>query len=181
MVFGGGMKTNAAFVVLSAMIAVSTAQASAAEVIKAPVGSALVHGESLNPYENSWQMEVAKKDGTTNHDAGVWKDRFEIIDIDGKSYGVRIQDATFKSANGEVAATTRTINIFERRMMAPVTRFYERHLIGKEASSVHIAFKPNAMSLESSADGKTEKTERSVSPAFDFDGGLYALLWSTFP
>src|SRR5262245_45219511 len=66
--------------------------------VKVPVGSTLVNGEVLKPFENSWRMQVTKKDGTKNPDAGLWKDRFEFIDIDGKGYGVRIQDAIFKTS-----------------------------------------------------------------------------------
>src|SRR5262245_49178588 len=149
--------------------------------IKVPVGSAMVKGQWLKPFENSWRMQVTKKDGTTNSDAGAWKDRFEVIDIDGKQYGLRIQDATFKGKNGDIAATTRTINVFERETMAPVTRWYERHVIGKEDSSVHIAFKRGSMALESRLGDKLETRNVTVQPAFDFDGGLYALLWSAFP
>jgi hypothetical protein len=152
-----------------------------AGAVKVPVGSALVNGESLKPFENSWRMQVMKRDGTTNSDAGLWKDRFEVIDIDGKQYGLRIQDATFKRNNGDIAATTRTVNVFERRTMAPVTRLYERHVIGKEDSSVHIAFKRGSMVLESRNGHKIETKNIAVQPAFDFDGGLFALLWLAFP
>jgi hypothetical protein len=151
------------------------------DAVKAPVGSQLVNGESLRPFENSWRMQVTKKDGTTNADAGLWKDRFEVIDIDGKQYGVRVQDAIFKAKNGGIAATTRTVNVFERKTMAPVMRRYERHVTGKEDSSVHIAFKRGQMALESRAGGKIETRNIAAEPAFDFDGGLYALLWSAFP
>jgi len=149
--------------------------------LRVPVGSALVNGASLKPFENSWRMQVTKKDGTTNFDAGLWKDRFEVIDIDGKHYGVRIQDATFKGKNGDIAATTRTVNVFERGTMAPVTRWFERHVTGKEESSVHIAFKRGSMALESRIGNKIETRGVAVQPAYDFDGGLYALLWSALP
>jgi hypothetical protein len=149
--------------------------------VRVPVGSALVNGESLKPFENSWRMQVTQKDGTTNADAGLWKDRFEVIDIDGKQYGLRIQDATFKRSNGDIAATTRTINVFERRTMAPVTRWYERHVSGKKDSSVHIAFRRGSMVLETRTGDKIEMKNIAVQPAFDFDGGLFALLWLAFP
>jgi hypothetical protein len=168
------------------MLAVLTTSASAgaqaeAGAVQVPVGSALVNGASLKPFENSWRMQVTKKDGTTNSDAGLWKDRFEVIDIDGRHYGVRIQDATFKGKNGDIAATTRTVNVFERGTMAPVTRWYERHVTGKEESSVHIAFKRGSMAVESREGNKTETRSALVQPAYDFDGGLYALLWSALP
>ena len=175
------MNNAAQFIVLLAMAASAHVHANDPDAIKAPVGSALVNGASLKPFENSWRMEVTRKDGTTNHDAGLWRDRFEVIDIDGKAYGVRIQDAAFKNAAGQVAATTRTVNVFERRTMAPVTRSFERHVTGQPDSSVHIAFKPNSVTLESSRDGKSERKKLAVVPAFDFDGGMYALLWSAFP
>jgi hypothetical protein len=136
--------------------------------VKVPVGSALVNGESLKPFENSWRMQVTKKDGTTNRDAGLWKDRFEVIDIDGKEYGIRIQDALFKAKNGDIAATTRTINVFERQTMAPVTRWYERHVAGKEDSSVHIAFKRGCLALESRTGNKVETRNLAVQPGVRF-------------
>src|SRR5215470_2583280 len=135
----GGSMNPCLEVIAAAVIASASSSAHVDDdaVVRAPVGSTFVHGESLQPFENCWRMQVTKKDGTTNRDAGLWKDRFEVIDIDGRAYGVRIQDATFRNATGEVAATTRTINIFDRRTMAPVTRSYERHVAGKGDSSVH--------------------------------------------
>ena len=151
------------------------------DVLKAPVGSPLIRGESLRPFENAWQMQVTKKDGASLADAGTWKDRLEILDIDGKTYGVRTQDAAFKNASGNVTATTHTVNIFERGTMAPVTRQYARHVTGKDDSSVNIAFKSGSMTIVWNNEGKTEKRKVAVPPAFDYDGGLFALLWSAFP
>jgi hypothetical protein len=180
---GNGRRALAGFSGSALFLAVlsATAADSGPPTIKAAVGSAIVNGESLQPFENSWRMQVTKKDGTVNADAGLWKDRFLVIDIDGREYGLRIQDATFKGKNGAIAATTRTINVFERRTMAPVTRWYERHVTGKEDSSVHIAFRRGSMALESRRGDKVETKNVAVEQAFDFDGGLYALLWSAFP
>jgi hypothetical protein len=169
------------FFSITLVLAVNTPVDDHPGTVKTPVGSVIVNGESLKPFENSWRMQLTKKDGTINSDAGLWKDRFEVIDIDGKEYGVRIQDATFKGKNGAIAATTRTINVFERRTMAPVTRWYERHVIGREDSSVHIAFKQGWVSLKSRTGDKVRRKHIAVDQAFDFDGGLYALLWSAFP
>jgi len=175
-----GLNTSIGIVAMLAITASLVADGGPGAV-KAPVGSAVVNGESLKAFENSWRMQVTKKDGSVNSDVGLWRDRFEVIDIDGKEYGVRIQDATFKGKNGTVAATTRTINVFERRTMAPVTRWYERHVNGQEDSSVHIAFKRGWMALESRNGDKVETKNIAVEQAFDFDGGLYALLWSACP
>ena len=169
-----------ACLISTAMIASATARADD-HARKIEVGNSIVNGELLKPFENSWTMQVTRKDGTVNHDAGLWRDRLELIDIKGKTYGVRFQDATFKNKDGVVVGTTHTVNVFDRATMAPVTRSFERHMVGKEGSSVNIAFEPHKMKLETTADGKTEKKDFRVEPAFDFDGGLYALLWSAFP
>lgn len=174
------MNTIAQLLAVSALLAGAGAPAEESIPVRVSVGSALVNGESLEPYENSWRMEVTRG-GETNHDAGLWKDRFEVIDIDGKSYGVRFQDATFKNKAGNVAATSRTVNVFDRRTMAPVTRYYERHAVGKDDARVHIAFRAKAMTVTTGTDGRESPKKFSVAPAFDFDGGLFALLWSAFP
>lgn len=173
------MDIRLATLVLTALLA--SAQARAEDPVKAPVGSALVHGESLKPYENSWRMQITAKGGTSPRNAGIWRDRFEVIDIAGKSYGIRLQDASFLNAAGEVAATTKTLNVFDRATMAPVTRAYERHVSGKADSITRIAFAARQLKLDKFDDGKSISVKRKVEPAFDFDGGLYALLWSAFP
>ncbi|SRR6266404_2361533 len=88
---------------------------------------------------------------------------------------------SFKGKTGEVAATTRTLNVFDAKTLAPITREFERHMVGGDDSKLTIIFRGNSMKIENTEKGKTETREVPTTEAFDFYGGVYALLWVALP
>jgi len=145
------------------------------------VGDRLVDGRRLIPYENSWKMSVTTKDGITRQDAGIWRDRFEVIEIAGKEYGLRLQGASFKNKDGEVVATTKTTNVFERSTMAPITREFVSAKAGVIDEITRVDFNLGSVSVATTKDGKAQKKRAAAELAFDFDGGMYALIWAALP
>ena len=149
--------------------------------LKVAVGDPIVNGARLQPYENQWSMSMVKPDGTVIADAGNWKDELKAVQIDGKVALQRTQQATFKNRKGEVAATTKTVNVFDARTMAPVSRAFEKHLDGGSDSSLSIRFSPDSLRLERVDGGKAEVKNLPTTMAFDFYGGIYAVLWAAMP
>jgi len=153
----------------------------AAQTQEIKVGDSQVHGERLQPYTNQWQMKVTRPDGTVQEDAGTWNDQLEAVSIDGKECWKRTQSAAFKRKTGEVAATTKTVNVFDAKTMVPISREFERHIIGGDDSKLKISFRGDSMKVESIEKGKSEVHEIATSNAYDFYGGVYALLWVALP
>jgi len=148
---------------------------------KVAVGDAVVHGETLKPFTNKWGMKLIKSDGSIVQDGGFWTDELEAVEINGRPCWRRTQRATFKKSNGEVAATNKTVNVFDRKTLEPVTREFELHSVGGEDTSVKISFSSSLMKVENTQKGKTEVKELATTPAFDFYGGVYAVLWVALP
>ena len=144
-------------------------------------GDSRVHGEHLQAFTNQWKMKVVRPDGSVLEDAGSWTDELSATTIEGRSCWKRSQAATFKRKTGEVAATTSTVNIFDAKTMAPVLREFERHVAGGDDSKVRIEFRGRSMKIESTTNSKTEVREVATTEAFDFYGGVYALLWAALP
>jgi len=136
--------------------------------LKITVGDPIVNGARLQPYQNQWSMTMVKPDGDVVQDAGNWKDELEAVEINGKPALQRTQMATFKKRNGEVGATTRTINIFDRKTLAPLSRAYEKHIRGGSDSSLSIKFGADSMKLENTENGKSEVKELPTTAAYDF-------------
>src|ERR1700724_530344 len=124
-------------------------------------------------------MATVTKTGERRADAGAWKDRLDTISIGGTTYLRRTQVASFKRKNGTVAATTATINVFDRKTLAPISRLFRQHVMSTGQDVVDkITFTRNAVTVASTANGKTVvRKSGSNRPAFDFYGGLYAVGW----
>jgi hypothetical protein len=157
--------------------------ASAATSQSVSVGSRLVHGSTLQPYTNAWQMATVSKTGERRADAGTWTDRLERVTIGGKSYFKRTQIASFKRKNGAVGATTETVNIFDARTLAPMSRTFKQRVVTTGQTSTRaVRFDPGLTIVTTTASGKTHvTTTRSSRHAFDFYGGVYALIWIALP
>ena len=140
-----------------------------------------VHGEYLQPYTNEWRMKLVRPDGSVLEDAGMWSDQLESMLVDGRSCWRRTQHATFKRSNGEIAATTKTVNVFDARSLRPLFREFERHIVGGDDSKLKITFRNDSLKIETTEHGQIEVREPITSEAFDFYGGLYALLWVALP
>lgn len=154
--------------------------ADAAPPVRTPVGDSLLDGARLQPYANQWNMDMTK-DGVENPHAGIWKDKLELVQFAGRDCWKRTQDATFTKKDGSVAANNITTNIFDRKTMAPLYREFRSTRPGQPAQDVRITMSGGAMQIESTSAGNTTRRKVKVQPAFDYDGGLYAVLWSAYP
>jgi len=148
--------------------------------VKVTVGDAAVSGAKLQPYKNSWGMTVIKPDGTVLSDVGTWDDLLELVNVNGRECFRRTQIARYKK-NGQVVTTTTTINVFDRKTMAPISRSFEKHGGPAGDRSQSITFGEKSMKIETTVDGKPVVKEVPTTAAFDFYGGLYAVLWVALP
>ena len=91
--------------------------------------------------------------------------------------------ATFKKKNGAVGATTETINVFDAQTLAPISREFQQHVVAPSKDVIYKdTFADRLVTLETSENGKTVvKRVRTNASAFDFYGGVYALLWVALP
>jgi len=160
---------------------VATAGAQDAKPVVVSVGDASVRGDRLQPFKNKWHMSVTTADGKVLEDAGTWTDQLETVAVDGRACWKRTQIATYKARNGEVRATSKTVNAFDRRTLAPVYREFEKRVAGNENTRTKISFGESSLRIESTEQGNTEVKDLPVSPAFDFYGGVYAMLWVALP
>ena len=149
--------------------------------LKVRVGDSTVNGSILRPYTNLWQMSVITPSGKENLDVGTWSDQVEFVKISGHDFLQRTQVATFKK-KGQVLATTKTVNVFDPKTLAPVSRSFSKHLQQGGDDSTHLTFEALSIHMEQTKDGKTiTQDTRLEAPVFDFYGGLYGLLLATFP
>lgn len=154
---------------------------SALAQVKVAVGDALVNGGRLQPFKNEWGMKVIKPDGTVLPNVGTWTDEMEAVEVGERPCWKRTQHATYKRQNGEVAMTNTTVNVFDRKTFAPVSREFGKRENKGESSGTKITFGEHSMKVENTENGKTEVKELPASYAFDFYGGIYAVLWAALP
>ena len=168
-------------VLLSWTLVVHMAAQQAAPV-EVHVGDSMVDGSVLKPYKNQWQVSVTTPAGKQNPDAALWTDQLEFVKVDGRECLQRTQVATFKK-NGEMVGKTTTVNIFNPKTLAPVSRSFTRHVEKSGTDeSTHIEFHGRELHFEHAGDGKTDTEDVKLeTPAFDFYGGLYGLLFSAMP
>jgi hypothetical protein len=172
-----GLAMRASFALCTAaMLATHGAQADATQpAVTLPVGSPAFDGHRIQPYENVWRYTATLPDGSTKVQ-GLWTDRLDTIDKDGRKLMRRIQAMAYY--NG---ITTSQINIFDPSTMAAVT------------SEVH---KTDGSWLKRSFDGASVQETRGTSPGdakgvqtvmklpapvFDFWGGMYGTLLAALP
>ena len=164
-----------------AMLFAASAGAQDPKAVAVSVGDASVRGDRLQPFKNQWHMSVTTADGKVLDDAGTWTDEMEAVTVEGRACWKRTQVATYKARNGEVRATSKTVNTFDRRTLAPVYREFEKRVAGNENTRTKISFSEKSLRIESTEQGNTEVKDLPASPAFDFYGGVYAMLWVALP
>ncbi len=168
------------FAIVSVLCGLGIAQDKAP--IRVQAGDSILKDTALEPYKNQWRVSVTTPQGKQNPDAALWTDELEYVQINGRRLLQRTQIATFKQA-GQIVGTTTTVNVFDPKTMAPVSRSFARHVSKTGAEdSTKIQFHDHALLFEHTADGKTTSQEVKLeTAAFDFYGGLYGLLLSAFP
>jgi hypothetical protein len=170
----------ATFAVICALCSVSIAQDKGP--VRVRVGDSLLNGAALQPYKNQWRVSVTTPQGKQNPDAALWTDKLEYVQVNGRKCLQRTQVATFKQDGQSVGSTT-TVNVFDPKTMAPVSRSFTRHVSKTGADDLtKVQFRDHTAFFEHTADGKTTSQNAKLDPeAFDFYGGLYGLLLSAFP
>jgi hypothetical protein len=172
-------RTRFTFTLLFTLSALSATQDRAP--VRVQTGDAMLKGNELVPYQNQWRVSVTTPQGKHNPDAALWTDELAYVQVRGRRLLQRTQFATFKQ-NGEIVGTT-TVNVFDPKTMAPVSRSFTRH-VSKTGSDdlTKIQFRDHTLFFEHTVDGKTTSQEAKVdNGAFDFYGGLYGLLIAAFP
>lgn len=135
-------------------------------------GDPRVDGSFIRTVSNAWKM-TGTTPGGKRKDGGVWKDRIEVIDRDGKAVIRRTQ--LDSGPDGTTTFITETDRQTMRPIRAEVTTPAGLHrVLTFEASRVH-----SVVTLP----GKEpqEKDIAIAQPVFDFNGGLFGLLVASFP
>jgi hypothetical protein len=168
------------FAVIFALCSVSIAQDKAP--VRVQVGDSMLNGAALHPYKNQWRVSVTTPQGKQNPDAALWTDDLEYVQVDGRKCLQRTQVATFRQ-DGQTVGNTTTVNVFDPKTMAPVSRSFARHVSKTGADDLtKVQFRDHMALFEHTVDGKTTRQDAKLDPAaFDFYGGLYGLLLSAFP
>jgi hypothetical protein len=134
-------------------------------------GDPRVDGTFIHNVTNAWRM-TGTSPGGKRTDGGVWKDKIEIIDANGRAVIRRTQ------VDSGPEGTTTFITETDQRTMAPLraevtTPSGLHRVLTFEKDHVH--------SVVTSA-AKTRETDLPLSqPVFDFNGGLFGLLVDSFP
>ena len=175
-----GRFRNALFLLISLSIT-GICAAQDKEPIQVKVGDPIVNGAILKPYKNLWRMSIVTKDGKTIPDMGTWSDELDVVKIGGREYFRRTQIANF-IRDGQALGNTKTVNVFDPRTLAPISRTFERHTAPKGDSAVKIEFGSHAIKVERTEDGQTSTKEIPTNTAaYDFYGGLYGIVVTAFP
>jgi hypothetical protein len=152
-----------------------TVWAQTADPIKVRVGDPMVKGSFIQPYKNVWRLTYSKP-GREPVDAAIWSDEVEVLQADGRLLLKRTQIAKYNKRD----ITTTTINVFDPRTMAPISREFRRN----DGTFNHIDFDGTSIKYRrvGSPGGDVEQGDvHFEAPVFDFFGGLYGLLLTTFP
>lgn len=140
-----------------------------------PVGAPAWSTARLQPYENVWRYTATLANGDVKVQ-GLWSDRMDLVDRDGRKVMRRVQGMTY--VNG---LTSSTINIFDPVTLAAV--FSETHKL--DGSWIKRAFDGTTVTETlgaSPADKVGTTTVISMpEPVFDFWGGMYGTLIAALP
>jgi hypothetical protein len=143
--------------------------------IMVKVGDAAANGMSLRPYDNVWRLTVESVAGKTTGFRCIWTDHLEAVKKEGRDLLQRTQSCGY--TNGTMNLV---INVFDPRTMAPVSSL----ALLPDGTSLSREFRAGRLSSRRKAHlgAKEESDEVDLgAPVFDFMGGMYGLLLSTFP
>jgi hypothetical protein len=166
---------SAACLTLILLSPLLTVWAQTAEPSKVSVGDPMVKGSLIKPYKNVWRLTYSKP-GREPIDAATWSDEVEVLQTDGRSLLKRTQIAKYNRRD----ITITTINVFDPRTLAPISRDLRR----SNGTLNHIDFDGSSIKfrrVESPGGDVKEGAVHFDVPVFDFYGGLYGLLLATFP
>jgi len=134
-------------------------------------GDVRVDGSFIRSATNAWKM-TGTSPGGRRTDGGIWKDRIEVLDRNGKAIVRRTQ------VDSGPEGTTTFITETDRQSLTPIraevtTPSGMHRVLTFERDHVHVALTTPARS--------EEKDIPIAQPVFDFNGGLFGLLVDGFP
>ena len=151
------------------------------EPIHVKVGDPIVDGAILKPYKNLWRMSIVAKDGKTIPDMGTWSDELDVVKNEGRESFRRTQIANFVR-DGQPLGNTKTVNVFDPKTLAPISRSFEKHAAQGGDSTVKIEFRADLVEIVKTENGQTSTQEiPRDTAAYDFYGGLYGIIVTAFP
>ena len=150
--------------------------------LRVSVGDPVMRVSVLRPYTNRWRVSLHGKDGKLLAETAVWTDELTAVRVNGASCFQRTQIATF-SKDGAVVGKTETVNVFDAKTMAPVSRTFTRHAsVPGQAEETRVQFKGGAVRFHRTLNGKEESSAADLpQAAFDFYGGMYGILIAPLP
>jgi hypothetical protein len=151
--------------------------AKAAEPAEIKVGDPAVDGSFIKAYKNGWKITQYTPTGQSV-EGGTWTDEVQIVDDHGRSAIKRIQ------VKKGLKNSYTSINVVDHKTLAPIstelTEVTGYHckidFNGTHVTADHTGTFPGD---PTPPQGKTELT--LATPAFDFAGGLFGLLFASLP
>ena len=161
---------------MAIVLALLTTTAFAQETILP--GDARVDGSIIRPVTNAWKM-TATSPGGHHTDGGVWSDKIEIVEKDGRAIIRRTQ--LDRGPEGTTTFVTETDRIRLTPIRSEVTTATGiRRVWTFEADHVHSVI--TAPPDKEGAAPRTKETDIAIKqPVFDFVGGMFGLLVTGFP
>jgi len=162
------MRSPSAFSILIFVAATSLAQTAPETIVP---GDPRVDGSFIRSVTNAWRM-TGTSPGGQRTDGGVWKDKIEVAETNGRAVIKRTQ------VDAGTEGTTTFITETDQRTMAPlraeVTTPAGLHRV--------LTFEKDRVHSVITLAGKTRESDLPLSqPVFDFNGGLFGLLVDSFP
>ena len=134
-------------------------------------GDPRVDGSFIHGVSNAWKM-TGTTPGGQRRDGGIWKDRIQVVDRNGRAVIVRTQ------VDGGPEGTTTFITETDRQSMMPI-----RAEVTTPALHRVLTFQSDRVHSALTLPGRPaqEKDVAIAQPVFDFNGGLFGLLVAGFP
>lgn len=162
---------------LAALLAVTVtlgAPALASSPSSAAAGtSPPLHGYAFQPYRNAWALRIDR--GARHVDVGTWTDELKSTPIHGRPGFTRIQ--TLKSRRN--GATQTWVNVFDPRTL----RSYSSALLDSDGGATLRSFGDRTVTITDATEvaGYPVVTRKLRADAYDFNGGMYGLLFLGLP
>lgn len=143
--------------------------------VKVGVGDPAVDGSFIKSSKSQWKVTLVMTDGKVV-ERGNWIDELQIVDIKGRRALRRLQEWT--TPDGKVFQTM--VTLADAKTFAPIMSDFKR-AGGVFGRKEYDGAKLKEVSTRSpDSEPKTGETKFEV-PVFDFNGGMYGILLSTFP
>jgi hypothetical protein len=138
------------------------------------LASVVLHGFSFTPYKNSWDLTITQ--GTRTVHVGIWTDELRRAGTKKHPLFTRVQVMKIRKTGG--AQTW--VNTFDPRTLAPVgsALFDTRGNVTLRSFNGKVV---RVIDATGANVGNPDATETPQHPAYDFNGGMYGLLFLGLP